>query len=120
MKDVLEEGGPTLRPLPVLALLATAVLSIAILYNAFLGQVDGAGRRNFVASQETDGGASTRVDVMASNSRNATIVLKLTRALKRFSAPCWQPAITAAWLTALPARTPAWPLPPIRNLPAFG
>ena len=76
MKDVLEESGPTLRPLPVLALLATAVLSIAILYNAFLGQVDGAGRRNFVASQETEGGASTRVDVMASNSRSATIVLK--------------------------------------------
>jgi peptidoglycan hydrolase-like protein with peptidoglycan-binding domain len=38
--------------------------------------VDGAGRRNFVASQETEGGASTRVDVTASNSRSATIVLK--------------------------------------------
>jgi peptidoglycan hydrolase-like protein with peptidoglycan-binding domain len=29
-----------------------------------------------VASQETAGGASTRVDVIASNSRNATIILK--------------------------------------------
>ena len=76
MKDVLEEGGPKLRPLSVLALLATAILSFAILYNAFLGQVEGTGRRNFVASQETAGGASTRVDVIASNSRNATIVLK--------------------------------------------
>jgi len=76
MKDVLEEGGLQLRPFSILALLATAVLSFAILYNAFLGQVDGAGRPRFVASQETAGGASTRVDVIASNSRNATIVLK--------------------------------------------
>ena len=76
MKDVLEEGGLQLRPLSILALLATAILSVAILYNAFLGQVDGAGRPRFVASQETAGGASTRVDVIASNSRNATIVLK--------------------------------------------
>ena len=76
MKDVLEEGGLKLRPLSILALLATATLSFAILYNAFLGQVDGAGRPRFVASQETAGGASTRVDVIASNSRNATIVLK--------------------------------------------
>ena len=104
MKDVLEESGPTLRPLPVLALLATAVLSIAILYNAFLGQVDGAGRRNFVASQETEGGASTRVDVMASNSRSATIVLKYDPRYKELIAKI-----------GLPARTPAWPLPPIRN-----
>jgi peptidoglycan hydrolase-like protein with peptidoglycan-binding domain len=76
MKDVLEEGGLKLRPLSILALLATATLSFAILYNAFLGQVDGAGRPRFVASQETAGGASTRVDVIASNSRTATIVLK--------------------------------------------
>ncbi len=76
MKDVLEEGGLQLRPLSILALLATATLSFAILYNAFLGQVDGAGRPRFVASQQTTGGASTRVDVIASNSRNATIVLK--------------------------------------------
>ena len=76
MKDVLEEGGLQLRPLSILALLATAILSFAILYNAFLGQVDGTGRPRFVASQETDGGASTRVDVIASNSRTATIVLK--------------------------------------------
>lgn len=76
MKDVLEEGGLQLRPLSILALLATAILSFAILYNAFLGQVDGAGRPRFVASQETAGGASTRVDVIASNSRTATIVLK--------------------------------------------
>lgn len=76
MKDVLEEGGLQLRPLSVLALLATAILSFAILYNAFLGQVDGAGRPRFVASQETAGGASTRVDVIASNSRTATIILK--------------------------------------------
>lgn len=76
MKDVLEEGGLQLRPLSILALLATAILSVAILYNAFLGQVDGAGRPRFVASQETAGAASTRVDVIASNSRTATIVLK--------------------------------------------
>lgn len=76
MKDVLEEGGLQLRPFSILALLATAILSFAILYNAFLGQVDGAGRPRFVASQETAGGASTRVDVIASNSRTATIVLK--------------------------------------------
>jgi peptidoglycan hydrolase-like protein with peptidoglycan-binding domain len=76
MKDVLEEGGLQLRPLSILALLAIAILSFAILYNAFLGQVDGAGRPRFVASQETAGGTSTRVDVIASNSRNATIVLK--------------------------------------------
>ncbi|MDP1699871.1 MAG: peptidoglycan-binding domain-containing protein [Aestuariivirga sp.] len=76
MKDVLEEGGLQLRPLSILALLATAILSFAILHNAFLGQVDGAGRPRFVASQDTAGGASTRVDVIASKSRNATIVLK--------------------------------------------
>jgi peptidoglycan hydrolase-like protein with peptidoglycan-binding domain len=76
MKDVLEEGGLQLRPLSILALLVTVTLSFAILYNAFLGQVDGAGRPRFVASEETAGGASTRVDVIASNSRNATIVLK--------------------------------------------
>ncbi len=76
MKDVLEEGGLQLRPLSILALLATAILSFAILYNAFLGQVDGAGRPRFVASQATAGGASTRVDVIASNSRTSTIVLK--------------------------------------------
>ena len=75
MKDVLEEGGSKLRPLSVLALLATAILSFAILYNAFLGQVDGAGRPRFVASGET-AGASTRVDVIASKGRSATIVLK--------------------------------------------
>jgi peptidoglycan hydrolase-like protein with peptidoglycan-binding domain len=76
MKDVLEEGGLRLRPLSILALLATASLSFAVLYNAFLGQVDGSGRPRFVASEETRDGASTRVDVIASNSRNATIVLR--------------------------------------------
>ena len=55
MKDVLEEGGLQLRPLSILALLATAILSVAILYNAFLGQVDGAGLPWFGAYQEIAG-----------------------------------------------------------------
>ena len=76
MKDVLEEGGPRLRPLWFLALVATVTLSFAILYNAFLGQVGGAGRSRFVASEVSATGASTRVDVIASNSRQSTIVLK--------------------------------------------
>ena len=76
MKDVLEEGGLKLRPLSILALLATAALSFAILYNAFLGQVGGAGRSRFVASQETATGASTRVDVIVSGNKQSTIVLK--------------------------------------------
>lgn len=76
MKDVLEESGPKLRPLSILALIATAALSFAILYNAFLGQVGGAGRSRFVASQETATGASTRVDVIVSGNKQSTIVLK--------------------------------------------
>ena len=76
MKDVLEESGPKLRPLSILALIATLTLSFAVLYNAFFGQVGGAGRARFVASQETDSGASTRIDVIASDSRQNTIVLK--------------------------------------------
>lgn len=76
MKDVLEESGPKLRPLSILALIATATLSFAILYNAFLGQVGGAGRSRFVASQETATGASTRVDVIVSGNKQSTIVLK--------------------------------------------
>ena len=76
MKDVLEESGPKLSPLSILALVATVTLSFAILYNAFLGQVGGAGRPRFVASQETATGASTRVDVIVSDRRQGTIVLK--------------------------------------------
>lgn len=76
MKDVLEEGGPKLRPLPVLALVATAALSFAILYNAFLGQAGVDGRPRFVASQETATGASTRVDVIVSDRKQGTIVLR--------------------------------------------
>ena len=76
MKDVLEEGGPKLRPLSILALAATLTLSFAILYNAFLGQVGGTGRPSFVASEESATGASTRVDVNASDRRQGTIVLK--------------------------------------------
>ena len=76
MKDVLEEGGPKLRPLSILALAATLTLSFAILYNAFLGQIGGTGRASFVASEESATGASTRVDVNASDRRQGTIVLK--------------------------------------------
>jgi peptidoglycan hydrolase-like protein with peptidoglycan-binding domain len=76
MKDVLEESAPALGPLSILALIATAALSFAILYNAFFGQVAGAGRTRFVASQETAGGASTRVDVIVSGNKQGTIVLK--------------------------------------------
>ena len=76
MKDVLEESGPKLGPLSILALVATVTLSFAILYNAFLGQVEGAGGPRFVASQETATGASTRVDVIVSDRKQGTIVLK--------------------------------------------
>ena len=76
MKDVLEESGPKLRPLSILALAATLTLSFAILYNAFLGQIGGAGQSRFVASRESANGASTRVDVMVSDRRQGTIVLK--------------------------------------------
>lgn len=76
MKDVLEEGGPKLRPLSILALAATLTLSFAILYNAFLGQIGARGRSSFVASGESATGASTRVDVMISDRRQGTIVLK--------------------------------------------
>jgi len=76
MKDVLEDSRPKLRPLSILALAATLTLSFAILYNAFLGQVGGAGRSRFVASGESANGASTRVDVMVSDRRRSTIILK--------------------------------------------
>jgi len=76
MKDVLEESGPKLRPLSILALAATATLCFAILYNAFIGQVGGAGRSRFVASEDSATGASTRVDVVVSGTRQNTIVLK--------------------------------------------
>ncbi len=76
MKDVLEESEPKLGPLSILALVATVTLSFAILYNAFLGQVEGAGSSRFVASQETATGASTRVDVIVSGRKQGTIVLK--------------------------------------------
>ena len=76
MKDVLEDGGPKLRPLSILALAATLTLSFAILYNAFLGQIGGTGRPSFVASGESATGTSTRVDVNASDRRQGTIVLK--------------------------------------------
>jgi len=76
MKDVLEESGLKLGPLSILALVATVTLSIAILYNAFLGQVGGAGRPRFVASEESVTGASTRVDVIVSDRRQDTIVLR--------------------------------------------
>ena len=76
MKDVLEESGLKLGPLSILALVATVTLSIAILYNAFLGQVGGAGRPRFVASEESATGASTRVDVIVSDRRQDTIVLR--------------------------------------------
>jgi peptidoglycan hydrolase-like protein with peptidoglycan-binding domain len=76
MKDVLEDSRPKLRPLSILALAATLTLSFAILYNAFLGQVGGAGRSRFVASGQSANGASTRVDVMVSDRRRGTIILK--------------------------------------------
>jgi peptidoglycan hydrolase-like protein with peptidoglycan-binding domain len=76
MKDVLEESGPKLGPLSILALVATVTLSFAILYNAILGQVGGADRPRFVASQESATGASTRVDVIVSDRRQDTIVLR--------------------------------------------
>ncbi len=76
MKDVLEESGSKLGPLSILALVATVTLSFAILYNAFLGQVEGAGRPRFVASEESATGASTRVDVIVSDRKKGTIVLK--------------------------------------------
>jgi peptidoglycan hydrolase-like protein with peptidoglycan-binding domain len=76
MKDVLEEGGGSLKPLSVLALAATIIMSIAILYNAVLGQEPANGRPRFVASQITPSGASTRVDVIASELSQKTVVLK--------------------------------------------
>jgi len=76
MKDVLEESRPKLRPLSILALVATMTLSFAILYNAILGQVGEADRPRFVASQESATGASTRVDVIVSDRRQDTIVLR--------------------------------------------
>jgi len=76
MKDVLEESGLKLGPLSILALVATVTMSFAILYNAFLGQVGGASRPRFVASEESATGASTRVDVIVSDRRQDTIVLR--------------------------------------------
>ncbi len=73
MRQVRVEDSPRLRPRTVLALAATAILSCTILYNVFLGQPVG---RHFVASQDTPGGASTRVDVVAPLARQDTIVLK--------------------------------------------
>jgi peptidoglycan hydrolase-like protein with peptidoglycan-binding domain len=76
MKDVLEESGPKLRPLSILALVTTMTLSFAILYNAILGQVGGADGTRFIASQESATGASTRVDVIVSDRKRDTIVLR--------------------------------------------
>lgn len=76
MKDVLEEGGGSLKPLSVLALAATIIMGFAILYNAVLSQDPANGRPRFVASQITSSGASTRVDVIASELSQKTVVLK--------------------------------------------
>ena len=76
MRDVLEEGGGSLKPLSVLALAATIIMGVAILYNAVLGQDPATGRPRFVASQITASGASTRVDVIASEIKQPTVILK--------------------------------------------
>lgn len=76
MKDVLEDSGPVLGPFSTLALIATAALGFAILYNAFFGQIEGAGRARLVATGDTATGASTRVDVFVSGKKQDTIVLR--------------------------------------------
>ena len=76
MRDVLEEGGGSLKPLSVLALAATIIMGVAILYNAVLGQDPATGRPRFVASQITASGASTRVDFIASEIKQPTVILK--------------------------------------------
>jgi peptidoglycan hydrolase-like protein with peptidoglycan-binding domain len=76
MKDLLEDSGTRLGPRSILALVSTAALSMAITYNAFFGQEFSSSRPKFVASRETASGASTRVDVIASDRNQKTIVLR--------------------------------------------
>jgi peptidoglycan hydrolase-like protein with peptidoglycan-binding domain len=73
MKERRVENGPKLKPLSVLALASTVILSFTILYNVFLGQ---SGRPHFVASRNSATGASTRVDVVAPLANQDTIILK--------------------------------------------
>lgn len=73
MKHLRVADAPRLRPLSAFALVSIVILSCTILYNIFLGQ---SGRPHFVASRDTQGGASTRVDVVLPPARQDTIVLK--------------------------------------------
>jgi peptidoglycan hydrolase-like protein with peptidoglycan-binding domain len=73
MKQRVVVNRTQLRPLSAVAFVATCILSAAILYNVFIGQ---AGRSHFASSDDMEPGASTRVDVVAPNGKQNTVVLK--------------------------------------------
>jgi peptidoglycan hydrolase-like protein with peptidoglycan-binding domain len=71
MRDVLEDESRGVRPACVFALAAVVIISAAILYNAFFGQV-GANRANLVVPA----GATTHIEVDAASGGGKTIQLK--------------------------------------------
>ena len=64
---------PRLRPLSIMALIATVIFSSSILYNVFLGQ---SGRAHLASSRDATPGASARIDVVALLAKPDTIVLR--------------------------------------------
>ncbi len=79
MKELAVVSVSRLRPLSVLAIAATCIMGSAVLYNILLGQTR---PPHFVASEDTASGASTRVDVVAPNTHQNTVVLKYDAAVE--------------------------------------
>ena len=73
MKVRVVASRPRLKPLSVIALVSTVILSSSILYNVFLGQ---SGRSLAVAMQDANPDGSVRIDVVAPLAKPETIVLK--------------------------------------------
>jgi peptidoglycan hydrolase-like protein with peptidoglycan-binding domain len=74
MKDVLDDEERKFSPVSLLALVATAVLSLAISYNALFAQ--GGSHAMSASGDEPAAGATTRIDVSASTAAPNTIQLK--------------------------------------------
>ena len=77
MRMLTKAGGRTVKPAAIFAVAATAVLSLAVISNAFLGQ--GSGTRPFASAEDRlsiPDGATTRLAVDVPASASNTIQLK--------------------------------------------
>jgi peptidoglycan hydrolase-like protein with peptidoglycan-binding domain len=75
MKDVNGVSEQRVKPASVLGMTATAIMSLAIIYNAFFGQ-NARAPHPAVATAASPANASTRVDVVANPAPAGTIVLR--------------------------------------------